>query len=185
MQAAARHRRPAPDMSMAELVSRNRLQPALLDRLTDTDPLAAAEPRERRVVSLSQLRDGVLRDIGYLLNARRMCGWNVDAYPHIDSSVLYAGLPDFAGKVASDVDNMAFAEEIARAIVCFEPRIMRDSLRVSPVASTETVRGNVLAFLIEGDLWAQPYPERLYLMTELDLEDGKISVFPRNGSGLR
>jgi type VI secretion system protein ImpF len=170
---------------MAELVSRNRLQPALLDRLTDNNPLVASESREHRVVSLRQLREGVLRDIGYLLNARRLSGRNADAYPHIASSVVNAGLPDFAGKIASDLDRKAFAEEIARTIASFEPRIMRDSLRVSAVASEESVRGNVLAFLIEGDLWAQPYPERLYLMTELDLEDGQISVMPRHGAERR
>lgn len=168
---------------MAELVSRNRLQPALLDRLTDSDPSAASEPRERRVISLRQLREGVLRDIGYILNARRLSAWNLDRYPHVASSVLNAGLPDFAGKVASNVDKTAYAEEIARTIRCFEPRIIADSLRVSPFACKESTRGNVLAFLIEGDLWAEPYPERLYLMTELDLEDGQISVSRRNEPG--
>jgi type VI secretion system protein ImpF len=33
---------------------------------------------------------------------------------------------------------------------------------------------NKLTFEIEADLWAQPYPERLYLKTELDLERGVV-----------
>ena len=33
---------------------------------------------------------------------------------------------------------------------------------------------NRLTFEIEADLWAQPYPERLYLKTEFDLERGSI-----------
>jgi type VI secretion system protein ImpF len=172
-----------PDWNMAELTSRNRLQPALLDRLTDGHPTEASEPRERRVISLRELREGVLRDIGHVLNAKRLHEPDLASYPHVLSSVLCAGLPDLAGKALSNVDRSVLAEEIARTLRRFEPRILADSLRVSPIAPGGSVRGNVLAFLIEGDLWVQPYPERLYLMTELDLEDGQISVSARTGRG--
>jgi type VI secretion system protein ImpF len=43
----------------------------------------------------------------------------------------------------------------------------------------DTQRHSSIAFLVEGDLWAQPYPERLYFRTELDLEDGGVSVADR------
>ncbi|HJX53099.1 MAG TPA: type VI secretion system baseplate subunit TssE, partial [Polyangia bacterium] len=36
---------------MAELTPKERLQPSLLDRLTDDDPGRATEPRESRVLS--------------------------------------------------------------------------------------------------------------------------------------
>lgn len=161
---------------MTELVSRNRLQPALLDRLTDLYPESALESREHRVISLRQLREGVLRDIRQLLNARRLYAASLAAHPEIASSVLNAGLPDYAGKVASNVDKLLLAAEIAETLRRFEPRILADTLKVSPVAPDQDVRRNTMAFLVEGDLWAQPYPERLYLMTELDLEDGQIVV---------
>ncbi|HTK00295.1 MAG TPA: type VI secretion system baseplate subunit TssE [Bordetella sp.] len=161
---------------MAELTSRNRLQPALLDRLTDLHPDADSESRERRVISLRQLRAGVLRDISHVLNARGLFGSALQAYSDVAGSVLNAGLPDFTGKAASNVDRTMLAEKIAETIRCFEPRILADTLRVSPVLSAQAARGNIMAFLVEGELWAQPYPERLYLMTELDLEDGQISI---------
>ena len=42
---------------MAEpLLPQNRLQPALLDRLTDEEPDRKQEPREARVLSKSRLR---------------------------------------------------------------------------------------------------------------------------------
>jgi type VI secretion system protein ImpF len=31
-----------------------------------------------------------------------------------------------------------------------------------------------MIFEIEADLWAQPYPERLYLKTELDLDRASV-----------
>ena len=48
---------------MPELTPQERLQPALLDRLTDEQPDHAQEPRERRVMSKSRLRQAVLRDL--------------------------------------------------------------------------------------------------------------------------
>ena len=46
---------------MAELTTSERLQPSLLDRLTDDHPEVAHESRERRVMSMRQLRAAVLR----------------------------------------------------------------------------------------------------------------------------
>ena len=53
---------------MAELLQSERLQPSLLDRLTDEEPLANNESREQRVLSSRQLRLSVLRDLRWLLN---------------------------------------------------------------------------------------------------------------------
>jgi hypothetical protein len=43
---------------------------------------------------------------------------------------------------------------------------------------------NKITFEIEADMWAQPYPERLYLKTELDL-DAAPSACPMTGAGAR
>ena len=57
---------------MAELSPKERLQPSLLDRLTDDEPDEQEESRDRRVLSMSQLRQSVLRDVGWLLNTRSL-----------------------------------------------------------------------------------------------------------------
>ena len=57
---------------MAELTPQERLQPALLDRLTDDEPDKQVEPREARVMSKSRLRQAVLRDLAWLFNATRL-----------------------------------------------------------------------------------------------------------------
>ena len=49
----------------------DRLQPALLDRLTDDEPDKKLEPREQRVLSKSKMRRAVLRDLAWLFNATR------------------------------------------------------------------------------------------------------------------
>ncbi len=54
---------------MAELTAGERLQPSLLDRLTDNEPTKTQETRDQRVMSLQQIRAAVERDLASLLNA--------------------------------------------------------------------------------------------------------------------
>jgi type VI secretion system protein ImpF len=63
----------------------------------------------------------------------------------------------------------------------FEPRILRDSLRV--VALAPGAAANQVTFEIHGELWGQPLPERLYLKTELDLEIGELRLYDLDGGG--
>ena len=67
---------------MAELTVKERLQPSLLDRLTDDEPDKNVESRDRRVISLERLRECVMRDLGWLLNTGKLSQvQNLDAYP--------------------------------------------------------------------------------------------------------
>jgi len=168
---------------VAELGYQERLQPSLLDRLTDDDPESRTEPRERRVLTLRTLRQSVLRDLGWLLNARGLgCGQDLSDYPLVAQTVLNFGLPDLAGRTASGLDLAEVEHLMLQAIRDFEPRILRNSVRVRAVASGDaTGQQNTLVFEIEGDLWAQPLPERLFLKTELDLEVGEVRVSESRG----
>ena len=170
---------------MAALTAKDRLQPALLDRLTDDAPSNPFEAREKRVVSAKQLRRSVLRDLSNLLNATRLPDsdrTHCDSGSAVARSVLNYGLPDFTGKALSNLDSNEMSDWIAEAIRSFEPRIVSESVRVRALPHKENTRPTALAFLIEGDLWMQPYPERLYFRTELDLEDGDVSVRGLDGS---
>ena len=164
---------------MAELLSKDRLQPSLLDRLSDDDVQSPLESRDKRVLSMRGLRKAVLRDLGWLLNTTGLSAvLALDGHPLAACSVLNFGLPDLAGKTASGLDRAELARRIRQAIWDFEPRILRDSVRV--VAQAPGQRGmapNQVAFEIHGELWGQPLPERLYLKTELDLEIGEIRLF--------
>ncbi|WP_168788028.1 type VI secretion system baseplate subunit TssE [Paraburkholderia aromaticivorans] len=163
---------------MTELTACDRLQPSLLDRLTDFEPDARHEPRERRVLSQRALRDSVQRDIGWLLNASGLDAvQDVAGYPHVATSVLNYGLPDLAGRHVAGLTKAALERRIREALWAFEPRLMRDTVRVTALEDTQGARHeHVLRFEIEADMWSQPYPERLYLRTELDLEVGEVRI---------
>ena len=163
---------------MAELSPRDRLQPSLLDRLTDDDAASTQEPREKRVLSMRGLRRAVLRDLGWLFNTTGLSSMqDLDDYPLVGQSVLNFGLPDLSGKTASGLDADAVARRLRQAIWDYEPRILRDTVQV--VVKTGSAAGahpNQVIFEVHGQLWGQPLPERLYLKTELDLELGEIRV---------
>jgi type VI secretion system protein ImpF len=164
---------------MADTFSRDRLQPALLDRLLDDAPTERAEAPEVRAINRQRLRQGVLRDLNWLFNAVSLFGDapTDDADARVRGSTLNYGFPSMAGTLASKVDLYDMEQLIRRTILDFEPRILPDSLRVRGVPHPDGIaRCGVLEFEIAGRLWAQPYPVELLLRTALNLESGQVDV---------
>jgi type VI secretion system protein ImpF len=156
----------------------DRLQPALLDRLTDDDPGGGAQADRHRVMTKAELRQAVLRDLNMLFNAIQPRAAALGAYPRIADSVLNYGLPPLAGQLASQQDVRALESDIRRAIARFEPRILDDeSLQVRALeAGSALDTHNVIEFEIHGRLWSQPVPIEILLRTQLDLEGGRVDV---------
>lgn len=165
---------------MAELAPRERLQPSLLDRLTDEEPDKTVESRERRVMSVRSLRESVLRDLGWLLNTTNLFSvTGATKLPHLEASVVNYGMPDISGISVTGLNLQDLERGIRQAIWDFEPRLMRASVSVRAIPAAS--ESNKIMFEIEGDMWAQPYPERLYLKTELDLDRATIRLSEQAG----
>ena len=162
---------------MAELIQKERLQPSLLDRLTDDSPTERNESRDARVLSLKKLRESVLRDLTWLLNTDCLESVvDLDSAPAVKSSVLNYGIPTIAGLTASGLELSKIERQVRNAIIAFEPRMLKDKLTVEVILSDDEMSRNAVVFDIHGELWAQPVPLRLHLRTELDLETGKVSI---------
>lgn len=167
---------------MADLLHAERLQPSLLDRLTDEAPDKRTEAREQRVMSLRQLRQTVLRDLGWLLNTVAFENVvNLADYPFAARSVLNYGSPVLSGVSLSGLDVKKIERKVRQAINEYEPRILANSLSVELVKASDQMNHNALSFRIEGDLWAQPLPIHLYIRSDLDLETGAISIKELDG----
>jgi len=162
---------------MAELLPQERLQPSLLDRLTDDAPESREESRDKRVLNLAQLRAGVLRDVAWLLNTVHLqASQDLSAVPHAAHSTINYGIPDLAGSSAAGRNAQALEKAVRQALLDFEPRILADSLKVTVQVQPNRMSHHAMIFIIEGDLWAQPVPLSLYLKTEMDLETGSVTV---------
>ncbi|HEY8927284.1 MAG TPA: type VI secretion system baseplate subunit TssE [Polyangia bacterium] len=162
---------------MAELTKKERLQPSLLDRLTDEEPDDQQESRDRRVISPARLRECVRRDLTWLFNTTNLATLhNLDAYPEVARSVVNFGMPDLAGRTANSIDIRALEQILTAVIWDFEPRLIKSSVVVRIYADESKMNNNAMIFDIEAELWAQPLPLRLFLRTEIDLENGGVSV---------
>jgi len=168
---------------MAELTPQERLQPSLLDRLADDEPEKSSEPPQKRVLTLQQLRESVIRDLDFLLNTDCLeTTEDLDAFPHVASSVVNYGVRGLSGAHTSTADIAAIERNLKKAITTFEPRILRDSVSVRVVLGEDEMNRHVMSLEIEGELWAQPLPLHLYLKTEVDLERGTVVVQESSGA---
>lgn len=162
---------------MAELLSQERLQPSLLDRLIDDDRTSKVESSDRRVMSKSQLKQAVLRDLQWLLNTVRPGKAAFVGNDHAAQSVLNYGLPALAGETASSMGHVDVEDAVREAIKLFEPRIDASTVDVRVILAGSVLdTHNVLELQVRGSLWAQPTPIELILRTTLDLETGQVGV---------
>ncbi len=156
----------------------DRLQPALLDRLTDDEPGNRKELLQNAVVSKGRLKRTVLRDLTWLLNTTAYhTDDQLDDHPEVRRSVVNFGIPVLSGRHFSGVDWRELERSIHEAILVFEPRILPDSLKVTAIAPVDNLgHHNLLQFELRGELWSMPFPIELLIRSELDLETGQISV---------
>lgn len=162
---------------MAELTTQERLQPSLLDRLIDNEPHLKQESRDKRVLSMNKLREGVLRDIAWLMNTT--CFYPLEdlaPFPRIAKSVLNYGFIDLTGKTASSVKHQELERLLRQTLWNYEPRLVRETLKVTVRASESAMSRHAVTIGLEADLWAEPVPLRIYMKTEIDLETGQVHV---------
>lgn len=161
---------------MADQSLSERLQPSLLDRLTDDDPTNPSETRESRVIDLRRLREIIQRDLSWLLNSfDNATMFDPERYPNVATSVLSYGVQEVAGEYSTLERTRMIRASIQRAIEKFEPRIMAGSL---DVLLRDTDRGGqtIINFDISADMWAQPLPMELYLRGEVDMTTGELQL---------
>jgi type VI secretion system protein ImpF len=143
---------------------------------------ATAAAGAGRALSPRQYRASVLRDLRWLLNSQAAPAVErIEEFPEVAASVLNYGLPDLASRTVSGLSDVELERMIARAIERFEPRIIRQSLsvRVSRAAAGTADQPGIIEVTIEGEIWALPAPEAIFIRTEIDLGIGSCNVVDR------
>src|ERR1043166_10020226 len=103
--------------------NRDRINPSLLDRLTDEAPGAAGG--RGAFSSLSELRRSVLRDLTWLFNTTQLFdAESAEAWPQVRKSVLNYGLPPLAGMHASALDINRLERAPRQGVLHFAPPIL-------------------------------------------------------------
>jgi type VI secretion system protein ImpF len=163
---------------MVEAIAQERLQPSLLDRLIDNEPDKQVESDDRRVLTKQAIRQAVLRDLAWLLNATGYHpGLSDKAFPLTNSSIINYGLPALSGQYSSSMDKSSMEKILKQAIIRFEPRILPKTLEVEVVLESYVMDShNRVGLVIKGMLWAQPVPLEFLLRSRIDLEEGRFVV---------
>lgn len=140
------------------------------------------------VVTPDVLREAVRRDIEALFNIERLesgtlltdreASWftpmdvRLADFPEVRKSVLNYGMPSFSGRTESDFDTEKLAAVIREALAVFEPRLRKDSIKV-----TVTFRDKAgMRIGIDATLMLSPVAERLRLSTMIDLDNGQATT---------
>jgi type VI secretion system protein ImpF len=161
---------------LAVLTPKEKLQPSLLDRLTDMRPDVRTSAAGSRVLTMEELRDSVRRDLAALFNATALeVVEDLQDFPNVQRSTLNFGMPDMSGRTASSVDLKELERALNRAIHEFEPRLIEDTVKITSELY-DAKSHNTMQATIEAELWSQPLPQKLLLRTELDLENGEVKL---------
>lgn len=149
----------------------------MLDRLFDDEPRRRSESREEKVISVKQFREGVKRDIEWLLNSNSRFYDLEDDKKEVRSSVLNYGIRDFTGLSSENLRLRTLEKVIRDSLTVYEPRLIADELKVTAINTRfESDKVNALSFEISGKIWAEPLPQDFVLRTEVALDTGMISV---------
>jgi len=160
---------------MAELNPRDRLQPFLFDRLIDDLPGNQKESRDKNMLSPTQLRASIMRDIAWLFNTPGPVDRDgIDDFPEAAMSVLNYGVPDLTGITASSVKAGELERGFLRALNVFESRLSKRGLLVEVNAEADGT--NSISLRISGEVIATQMAERMFIKTEIDLETGQVNV---------
>lgn len=141
---------------------------SVLDRLT-----AVEDWPSTRLQSLRFFKDGLKRDLEWLLNTRQPPLPQLSSYPLARTSIVNYGLPDITSLgLASASDHRQLRLAIEACVRAFEPRLT--SVRVT---IDDTDRGDRrMRFHIEGMMNLDPAPEEITFDTVLELASGEYRV---------
>jgi type VI secretion system protein ImpF len=162
---------------MAELSSKQRLRPSLLDRLTDLHPERRRETTDDASVTEAQLREQVRRDLGWLFNTIQLAaGTDLSPYPQVQSSILNYGIVDLTGQLLSSIKTEQLEKSVRAALLRYEPRLLPESLEISAQLGKNPFGMAALVVEVKGELYSDPLPLALHVRTEIDVETGRVTI---------
>jgi type VI secretion system protein ImpF len=148
--------------------------PSLLDRLTDADPRTPADPPVSREESVRRFREGVMRDVEWLLNTRAPHDPLPPGLTGVGRSAYAYGLPDTTGlSGGTEAGRQQLLAWVTAAVAAFEPRL--DALHVELTGGGD-LREPRVRFTLSALLRMDPSPEQVTFDTVLDLASGAYTL---------
>lgn len=152
---------------MARVKAENPVVQSLIDRLTDYEDWPTT-----RNASLAMYREGIKRDMEWLLNSRKPHLPELEYYKQAASSVLNFGLPDLSqfGGVSTSPETLLMS--VLQVIRTFETRIRDPRVMLS---RTDTLK-RAVQFHVDGRLVFENAEEDISFDTVLETTSGEYEV---------
>ena len=167
---------------MAKREIERTVQPSLIDRLTDENPRASADPRTTYAESLRQFKLSVQRDLEWLLNTRRTPEPPPEDLTELSRSVYNYGIPNVTSLSRDSLPaRKRLLRQVEEALMLFEPRLT--GVRLSLVDLEGEERRRELRFVVEATLRLDPTPEQVVFDTVLHYSSGQVDVQGRSNGG--
>jgi type VI secretion system protein ImpF len=157
-----------------EIVVTQSLLDRLVDRSRDKDSQFAASGDEptTRSESFRWFKEGVKRDIEWLLNTRQIPE-PAEELSELQTSLYNYGLPDITSiGLHSSRDRDRLLRVLETTLRRFEPRISDAKVSLEPVLANT----RILRFRIDGMLRVDPAPEPVSFNTILEITSGQYEV---------
>lgn len=151
--------------------------PSLLDRLTDRKPEDHAQlTREQGELPALAIEEGILRDLEWLLNTTALSATeDLRSWEEVRRSVLNYGVALTVGRMLTNADLPKVEGAIRRAIIQYEPRLRKETLRVSGRMNETGVERNQISLTVEGEYWDNKELKSLELRASIDNETGRLA----------
>lgn len=146
---------------------------SVLDRLIEKKSRGGPEGPVSRNQSVKSLREGLRRDLEWLLNTRRNPEPAPESMSELSRSLYNYGLPDFGALSSSPKDRDRLLLELENTVALFEPRLQ--NVRVTLLDNVDGYI-RILHFQIEGMLQMDPVPEQISFDTVLQLTNGEYQI---------
>jgi type VI secretion system protein ImpF len=131
--------------------------------------------RLRRGDEVSLKRD-LSVDLVALMNTVNLASArDLDRHSYVRDSILNFGLPDITRLTSDEVGVDGIRDEIVRALVLYEPRIIADTIRVDKEVRTDEVDQRV-RFSVSCEMTCTPADLAVDFIAELEISSGKVNL---------
>ncbi len=130
----------------------------------------------RSAVTETELRRQLNRDLESLLNTTNLdSAQNLEDFPAVARSILNFGIPELSRVTIDELPNRNLATEIRDALFRYEPRLIRNTIRVS---RNNTVSAETLGvrFQISAEMSCEPVAVPVEFVADLDIANNKVLV---------
>ncbi len=127
-------------------------------------------------VTERQLRSQLSRDLDSLLNTVNLgSAMELDGLNHVERSVVNFGMPEISNRTIDENRNSAIVDEIRTALLNFEPRLLRKTVKVSRDETVDIATLNV-RYIVSAEMACDPIAVPVEFVADLEIASGKLLI---------